>query len=185
MQLIIVSDIFGRTEELESLVLEVAAPYSNTVILDPYNGKFNDFKNESEAYYFFQKNVGLNTYTDTVFQKINQLKEASILLGFSIGASVIWSVSDKHVFHQITKAICFYGSQIRNLLITNPKIETELIFPVKEDHFDVSNLILDISYKSKVKCTQTPYLHGFMNKRSVNYDETGFLEYVDIIKNLA
>lgn len=79
-------------------------------------------------------------------------------------------------------AICFYGSQIRNYLNVNPKIKIELFFPEHERHFEVANLISRLSQKTNVTCYKVPYLHGFMNKKSNNFNDIGYYQYLQLLK---
>ncbi len=185
MQLIVASDIFGKTPELESLVSEFSTKYSKTFLLDPYDGKELDFNSEKEAYSYFKKTIGLIGYIETILRTAAQNQAESHLLGFSVGASAIWAILQDDIFHPKTKAICFYGSQIRNLLNINPLIETDLYFPESEAHFDVSGVIDRVTQNANVRCFRTGYLHGFMNRRSVNFDETGYSEYMQIIKTFG
>jgi len=55
MNIILVSDVFGRTPALVKLGEEL----NTAIIVDPYDGINMDFKNEAEAYSYFMDNVGL------------------------------------------------------------------------------------------------------------------------------
>lgn len=70
MKLIVATDIFGKTPELEILISNFSNSYSNTIIIDPYHGEYIDFKDESEAYAHFQHYIGLTNYTDLVMRTI-------------------------------------------------------------------------------------------------------------------
>ena len=183
MELIISSDIFGRTPELEDIASELSSNFTNVILIDPYENKHIDFENENAAYTYFQKNIGLDRYIKILFESVIKTVGDLRLLGFSVGASALWAISDKMRFGSNTKAICFYGSQIRNLLKISPKIEINIFFPQNEPHFDVGRLISRISNKSKVRCFQTIYLHGFMNRRSESFNESGYLKYLQILKD--
>ncbi|MBT3486212.1 MAG: hypothetical protein HOG03_03120 [Desulfobacula sp.] len=181
MQILIASDIFGKTPALEALVSRIERYYADAKIIDPYNSEYQKFSDENDAYSFFQQNIGFSGYSYLVRQEIKKLKDSSILLGFSIGASAIWTSSDISGLPQETKAFCFYGSQIRNYLNIFPEIEINLYFPISENHFDVIDLIEKVSLKPNVNCTQTSFYHGFMNTLSKNYDEYGYLKYIELI----
>lgn len=182
MEIVIASDIFGKTPELEDIAARLLSNTSRVTIVDPYQGKSKEFKNENEAYTNFQQNVGIEQYKDMLLTTINHAESDLFLIGFSIGASVIWSISGEILTHGRVKAICFYGSQIRNFLGVNPKIEIELFFPEQELHFDVANLISQLSQKRNVECYMVPYLHGFMNKRSKNFNEIGYCHYLRLLR---
>ena len=181
MKILIASDIFGKTPELEDLVAQLSANAINTVIVDPYEGKYLNFKNEDEAYSYFRQKVGIERYKEMVYEATSDIKRDLLLIGFSVGASAIWAISDKFGARTNARAICFYGSQIRNFMDVNPAICMELIFPKQEPHFNVGNLIAQISLKKNVTCKTALYLHGFMNKRSANFNKSAFESYLSII----
>lgn len=128
------------------------------------------FKNETEAYSYFMEKIGLDTYLAELRKKIELAHSASILIGFSIGASVILKLSNQVSSDVVKRAICFYGSQIRNFTEVIPQIEVELVFLKNESHFDVLELQAHLAKKRNVKTTQVDYLHGFMNYYSNNYN---------------
>jgi len=182
MELIIVSDIFGRTLELEDIALQLSSPEREGVIVDPYGGKYREFKDEAEAYSHFQRHVGIERYKDIVLKAVTRSRDNLLLIGFSVGASAIWAISDETPIRTNAEAICFYGSQIRNFSGVSPKIKMELIFPEYEPHFDVGYLISQLSLKSNVSCHTAPYLHGFMNKKSVNFNESAYQHYLRLLR---
>ncbi len=67
MRRIFVSDIFGRTPALEELASGIPG---DVELVDPYDGKRMDFRNEAEAYRFFCSEVGLDKYTEQLAGKI-------------------------------------------------------------------------------------------------------------------
>ncbi|NVK75672.1 MAG: hypothetical protein HWE24_19540 [Oceanospirillaceae bacterium] len=176
--MILVSDVFGKTPALIKLSEELNA----RVIVDPYNGVNMNFKNEAEAYSYFMEQVGLETYLSKLLEVIESIDTISTLIGFSIGASIIWKLSEKSSVKNIERGICYYGSQIRNFKEVNPSFEVELIFPKKESHFDVLELQSELSRKQNVKIIKTPYLHGFMNLYSTNYSPTGYVEQLNWLR---
>lgn len=184
MRLVVVTDIYGKTKFLEDSLCCLSPKYENIDIIDPYTSNEIHFKNEEEAYRYFQENIGLNGYIEKLYQflKDKQLQEYH-LLGFSIGASAVWALSQMLEFNQSAKGICFYGSQIRNFLEVNPKIEIDLYFPKSESHFNVDEVIDVLNEKANVNCFKTSFLHGFMNKKSINYNEDGCAKYFEILHN--
>ncbi|MEP0355080.1 hypothetical protein [Paraglaciecola sp.] len=176
--MILVSDVFGKTPALIKLSEELNAK----VIVDPYNGMNMNFKNEAEAYSYFIEHVGLEEYLSKLLKMTESLESISSLIGFSIGASIIWKLSEKLSVKNIERGICYYGSQIRNFKDINPSFEVELIFPKKEDHFDVLELQTELSRKQNVKIIKTPYLHGFMNLYSTNYSQKGYIEQLNWLR---
>ncbi|TEW50229.1 hypothetical protein [Psychromonas algicola] len=177
MNVILVSDIFGKTPALIKLAEAIGA----TAIVDPYDGVNMEFEDESKAYAYFVEHVGFEQYFDILQGELqNQaspIDDMNILIGFSIGASAIWKLSDNPAITNVHSGICYYGSQIRNLTTVTPHFDIDLIFPEKEDHFDVLALQAELSQKKNVKITQTNYLHGFMNSHSDNYNQVAYLEH--------
>ena len=94
MTIVIVSDIFGKTPALEKLCSDLPG---RVIIVDPYKGKYLQFKDESEAYSYFSKHVGLDCYSKILENEVELVSDNLILVGFSIGASAIWEISDKKI----------------------------------------------------------------------------------------
>jgi dienelactone hydrolase len=179
MNKIIVTDVFGVTPALLSLSdkLEVSA------IVDPYQGKHMDFNNEADAYSYFVETVGLDNYLASLSQVVESIEHKSTLIGFSVGASVIWRLSQEKGNHLIKEAFCFYGSQIRNFTQIEPNFKINMLFPKSEPHFDVVELEKSLSQKVNVNTLKVQYLHGFMNRCSSNYNESGYDEYIHFINS--
>ena len=180
--LIIVSDIFGRTPELEELASELWGRYEQIHIIDPYGGQTVEFGSEQDAYQYFQKHCSIEKLSEMALEKIAESNTRCDLMGFSVGASAIWFISETRYAHKIMTAICFYGSKIRDLSDIAPRFRIQLIFPAHEHHFDVARLASVISKKANVECIQTKYMHGFMNKRSENFDDAGYREFIGRMK---
>lgn len=177
MNSILVTDIFGKTEALLALAKAIKAE----TIIDPYDGRIMAFENEAHAYQYFTENVGLDVYTDKLFQVITNCSDESSLIGFSVGAAAIWQLSglgSTVVIQRVQSAICFYGSQIRHLTYLSPHFDVQLILPKSEPHFDVLALTQRLVHKERVTIEQVEYLHGFMNVHSNNFNQAGYDEYV-------
>jgi dienelactone hydrolase len=182
MRLVVVTDIYGKTKFLKESLTYLSAKYEVIEIIDPYGSNEIHFNNEEEAYSYFQEYIGLNDYIKKLYTCLKDKPfQEYHLLGFSVGASAVWAISQMLEFNQSTKGICFYGSQIRNFLQVNPKIEIDHYFPKSEPHFSVDEVIGVLNKKVNVNCFKTPFLHGFMNKKSKNYNEGGHLKYLKIL----
>lgn len=177
MNLLIATDIFGKTPALEALANQLAAGAGSSVIVDPYGGVNGEFDSEAEAYATFQRTVGLEAYIEMVSTAIERLEGPVFLVGFSVGASAVWALSDNADLEPGTRAYCFYGSQIRRLAGVSPRIEVTLVFPKHEPHFDVAALSARLSRKRRVSCVNTCYLHGFMNRCSVHFDPKAYAQF--------
>jgi len=178
MSIILVTDIFGKTPALVKLSEELNAK----AIVDPYGGVDMAFKDEAEAYSYFMENVGFQDYLSMLLKITESITSASTLIGFSIGASIIWKLSEKLSVKNVNRAICYYGSQIRNFKEVSPLFAVELIFPQKEFHFDVLELQNELSKKTNVNTTKVDYLHGFMNLYSTNYNQFAYNEQLNWLR---
>ncbi len=174
MSVIVVADIFGRTPALEKLCSELPVAVE---IVDPYEQFFMAFKQESEAYQCFMSQVGLDKYTEILIEKCLSTRQVKTLVGFSIGASAIWRLSETLAADNVSSAFCFYGSQIRHFSTINPCFNIEVFLPRIEQSFSVNEMGLMLSEKKTVTINNTPYLHGFMNRCSQNYNQEGYQKY--------
>ena len=123
--------------------------------------------------------MGLNGYGDLLLSTLQKTPSPIILIGFSVGASAVWQISESLNLEKVKRAVCFYGSQIRYLTEIQPNIMVDLVLPIHEAGFSVKALARILSDRKHVVLHRTPYLHGFMNERSQNYDKAGYSRYVD------
>ncbi|WP_066018286.1 hypothetical protein [Endozoicomonas atrinae] len=94
MQRIVVADIFGYTPAQEALVDRLPGDID---IIDPYEGHHLSFVSEADAYAFFISEGGLDRYTELLSSRIEKFKSPVSLLGFSVGASAIWRLSNQGI----------------------------------------------------------------------------------------
>lgn len=166
-QLLILSDIFGLTPALKELVEQLV---TDTHILDPYQGEVQHFTSQEQAYSHFQNTVGLEHYSESLLEYIQQRPDQGFyLLGFSVGASAIWYGCEKLSPDQICHGWGIYGSQIRKHTHLCPTFEMELIFPQQEAHFCVDQLMQKLHNKPRLKQFKSEGRHGFMNANSAHY----------------
>ncbi len=175
---IILADVFGRTPALIALAQSIGA----IKIIDPYQGRMMGFTDEAQAYQYFVDKVGIDAYLDSVSYELSELSKPSTMIGFSVGASVLWRLSQSYQGKYIKRAIGFYGSQIRHDLHITPMFAVQLILPKFEPHFAIEQLAQVVESKPLVSVLKTDYLHGFMNKCSVNFDELGYQEHIKQLK---
>lgn len=185
---IILPDIFGHTHAMTKMVDWLSTNSEQTcAVIDPYESKVQVLLNdEATAYDYFMSQVGLDAYFKKTLDALTHEKEAFELIGFSVGATTAWRVAAQPIAN-LKAVTCFYGSQIRNFATLQPLVPTKLVFPAYEAHFDVDALIkhLRLTYlKSErahqadaawVEIKQLPYLHGYMNPLSVNYNAEAYL----------
>lgn len=185
MNLIAVTDIFGRTRYFDELINNLSIKYSSMEVVDPYDGEEIDFKNEDAAYSHFQKTMGLDKYSEYLYQKLNGKEHLhQIILGFSVGASALWTISDTLKLYEKTQGICFYSSQVRNYLHVNPKIKIDFYFAKSESSYDINDVSHKLSKKVNVNCYKTEYFHGFMNRKSMNYNRQGYRKYLEHLESI-
>jgi dienelactone hydrolase len=180
--LFLVADIFGRTRALEIIGQQLSEAVPDIRIIDPYQGLDHLFKTEARAYTYFTDRVGLACYASILTDALADPGPDTILIGFSVGASAIWSVSDRPSFRHIKKAFCFYGSQIRQYTGIQPRFDMELIFPEREPHFDVDELIHTLQAKDRVSCSKAKGLHGFMNELSPHFNPDCYAVFMKDLK---
>ena len=179
MSIILVSDIFGGTPAF----LAIANKLGASTIVDPYEGQVMGFQNEADAYSYFIKNVGLDDYLAILSKVVESLEHQVTLIGFSIGASAIWRLSQSNSNNTVKQAVCYYGAQIRNFTLIEPRFKIDLVFPASEPHFDVTELQNSLVSKDNVKIKQVKYLHGFMNCHSSNFSENGYTEHIELLSS--
>ena len=178
MNLIMVSDIFGKTAALNQLAAQLSIFYERVVVIDPYGGQSICFNTEENAYQYFQQNCGLKKLTELLESAIERSKETIDIIGFSIGGTSAWEISGKDISTSIRNIVCFYGSRIREKTDISPHFSTSLVFPTLEKSFDLEPVILAVENKDNVEVIRTNYFHGFMNRESKNFSETGYKYFI-------
>lgn len=182
MDALLVADIFGQTEALETLAKEISPC---TEIFSPYGPTQLNLRNEQEAYRYFSERVGLESYTQKLSRHIRSLSGSIKLIGFSVGSAAIWKLSNDKSLSSINDAICFYGSQIRHSPSITPRFPIELIFPEEEKHFDLQKLIKELQNKPNVAIRQLAAKHGFMNLHSDGFNQNIYREMLLKLKGFA
>jgi len=166
MNLIVVSDIFGKTDSISQLTAQLAPYYSEVAIIDPYEGQAVTFENEEHAYQHFQQNCGITKLTALLEKAAIDSKQKTDIIGFSVGGTSAWEVSGKDISTNIRNVVSFYSSRIRGKTNISPKYPTSLIFPASEKSFELEPVIRAVEKKQNVEVIRTNYLHGFMNSVS-------------------
>ncbi|HOO89796.1 MAG TPA: dienelactone hydrolase family protein, partial [Syntrophales bacterium] len=164
-----------KTPALDKLCAAIGADVG---VIDPYAGEDMGFQTEEQAYEFFMENIGLNGYCHIVQSTLEKTPSLTVLIGFSVGASAVWQISESLNAEKVKRAVCFYGSQVRHLTEIHPNIMIDLVLPTHEAGFSVDALAQSLSGRENVVLHRTPYLHGFMNELSKNYDKSGYTRYV-------
>ena len=176
LQVVVITDIFGLTDDIIAL-----AEKKSATVIDPYQGVHQSFTDEAQAYQTFIEQCGHDTYTDMIWSVIDSMSTGVKILSFSAGASAAWRLTERFSPGTIEHLIGFYPSQIRHHLDVNPNCPVTLIFPCKEDHFDVDKIIQSVSKSNAVRCIKTAWRHGFMNPLSDNYNEQAVTVFGNLV----
>lgn len=179
MNKIIVTDIFGTTPALQDLAGTVG---SVTCVIDPYEGKDMGFGTEYLAYEYFMTHIGIRAYEQQVAACLAEIQTIDLIIGFSVGAAAVWGISGTFSAGKIDRAVCFYGAQIRHSIEIVPRFPTVHILPRKEPGFNIDGLAETLSHKPAVTVHNTPFLHGFMNRLSPNFNQTGYDVWLDRLR---
>jgi dienelactone hydrolase len=126
--------------------------------------------------------VGIPAYEQQVAACLTEIPKIDLLIGFSVGAAAVWGISGTLPPEQITRAVCFYGSRIRHAADVIPQIPMDHILPEKEPGFDIEDLAGILIGKPTVTVHRTPFLHGFMNRISPNFNQTGYDAWLDRLR---
>jgi len=178
---LVVSDIFGRCDGLQCLCADLASGDSQLRIIDPYQGLFQRFANEEEAYAAYTEQCGHDAYTKLVQQALQQ--KVDIAIGFSTGASALWRALGDNAA-QVKQARLYYPGQLHLHLDRVPQLPMQLVFGVTEHHFDVDDLLLQLANDSHICVEKTPWQHGFMNLASASFSDEGYQQHVRQLNRL-
>jgi dienelactone hydrolase len=173
MRVLIVTDIFGVTASVLSLANVLMAERAQVEVVDPYDGKEKSFSHEQSAYDAFLANCGHDSYFRKVQNAISSSLEDLVIIGFSAGASAVWRNMESDWQSNILHFVGFYPGQIRYHLHITPKYPCTIVFPNREEHFDVNDVSGILNEIDNVQCIITDYGHGFMNPLSHQYSSIG------------
>lgn len=172
--ILLIHEIYGvndhmklMKEKLSKLEADIICPnlLSNDV---PYS-----YKEEGMAYQNFVKNIGIDEGSKQIINMLIQLKqeyEEVGIMGFSVGATISWLCSENNLCNFV---IGCYGSRIRDYVNRSPVCPTLLIFPTKEEAFDVDYLINSLKQKREplLEVKKFHGFHGFMNPFSQTFNK--------------
>jgi len=169
LKVLVVTDIFGCCTSISNLEKYLQSKCFDVMIVDPYKGIEQNFKNENEAYNSFIKNCNHENYFKLILKK-QEYFEADFIIGFSAGANVVWRLSS-FSFKNCKNIMSFYPTQIYKYQNINPINSMHVIFPKEELKFEVGEVKENVQQKEKVTAEQLLYSHGFMNNLSPSYDK--------------
>lgn len=180
-QVIITTDIFGRTDHLDVFAVLLARNGTPSTVVDPYEGVRRCFTEEAQAYEAFLEAGGHDRYASRLRSTMDTLAGPLVLVGFSAGATAAWICALDRQAGKVMHLVGFYPGRIRYHLNQIPPCPTTLIFPCREDHFNVDSVIRIVSQHEQVTCIKTKLFHGFMNPLSRNHNAAAASEYTATI----
>lgn len=121
-----------------------------------------------EAYCFFHNNVGNKAYIqlEKLTERIRLKYKKVILVGFSVGATIAWVMSENGLYDGI---VSYYGSRIRDNLHIQPKCRSLLIFAEQETSFAPKQIMEKLKTKPDLAAYILQGKHGFLDSFSENY----------------
>jgi dienelactone hydrolase len=170
LEIILATEIWGRTAHVDNLAETLRPLVRKVNVIDPFDGIDPQFSEEKEAYATYIDQCGHAKYARRVSSLLNRATHPVFLVGFSAGAGAAWAAVCQKASPAI-RACCFYGSAIRDMADLTPHAPVDLIFPNRETHFDVTELIRTLKGKPLVQCHQAEAGHGFMNPLSALHDK--------------
>jgi hypothetical protein len=182
-KLLICTDIYGQTHQLETWVEKVLPSGWQKQIVSPYR-QGTAYYIESVAYQGFQHQGGLDGYANRIASACVNQPVACVAIGFSAGAAGMYKVLSEEVAHSVVSFIGFYPGQIRFFTDLQPSVPTRLIFPCREANFKVDTVMHRLDRHVAVNCELSSYQHGFMNPLSRGFSESGLNQFTAQITEL-
>lgn len=183
-QVLLLTDIFGQCEGVERLLADLRRASAILHIIDPYQGKAQQFADEEQAYAAYSAGCGHNTYAALAAQALqNNVQPIDLAIGFSAGASALWRALPATDSSRLKQAVLFYPGQIHQHLTLKPQVPTRVIFGHSEPHFAVDDICRQLQQQG-VTAISTPYAHGFINPASKAFDEAGYQQQLVKLKGL-
>jgi len=175
-RVLIVSDIFGRSDGVQCLRADLTEAGANICLVDPYAGVFQRFDSEEQAYKAFLAQCGHDAYAKQVENALRQQYDMAI--GFSAGAAALWRAVASITPSCLKQLVLFYPGQLHHHLQTIPEVATDIIFGESEYHFSVDEIVEQLSANSRVNAVKTAWQHGFMNPASAAFSDHAYQRYV-------
>ncbi len=138
----------------------------------PEDGEVYTLLEEITTYEQFTKHERLKM-GETIIQNAGR---QVFVAGFSAGVTIAWKCSS---MPEVSGAVCYYGSRIRDSLHHAPVCPVLLFFPSYELSFDVALLIKKLRDKQHpgLAIYQFDALHGFANIESFYFDRASFSKH--------
>lgn len=174
--IIILHEIYGINAHIE----EVCAEYRKC----GYDVYCPNLLGGCEPFQYDEQDAAYTTFFERGFGKAYELVKSLslelkpqydnlILVGFSVGATLAWLLSDTGIYNGI---VAYYGSRIRKHLNLQPKCEALLIFAKYEAAFNSQDILYAFKVIPNVTATVMERKHGFMDPYSGNYNAISAVE---------
>lgn len=171
--ILLATDIFGETEHVQEIAEGLEGCGHLCGIVSPYQA-FRPFADEDAAYAFFVEQGGVVSYAERLRERLMDSVGPLVCVGFSAGAAALWRALANPGAGAVEAAILFYGSQIRDAVELHPRCRTLLVFPSEEPHFSVKDLMRRLQGRPGIASAAVPWLHGYVNRLSRNFDGEGY-----------
>lgn len=183
-KVLLISDIFGQGTGLSRLLADLHQSGATLHLVDPYQGRAQQFADEEQAYAAFTAQCGHDAYaTLTAGVLQHSLQPFDLAIGFSAGASALWRALAATDSSRLKQAVLFYPGQIHQHLTLKPQVPTRVIFGHSEPHFAVDDICQQLQQQG-VAAISTPYAHGFINPASKAFNEAGYQQQLVKLKGL-
>ena len=177
--LLLVTDIFGRTHHVSTLARDLGAAAR---ICSPYAGAQPTFRDEAEAYAAFTNQTSIAAYAETVGQEL-RLNPAALAVGFSVGATALWLALGREAAPE-RRAVLYYGSRIREHKNLRQAAAVQLVFAEAEQSFDPVELTTELRSRGLHAEVLPGTAHGFLNPLSPGFDAEVCAREVERLRGL-
>lgn len=182
---LVFTDIFGLCSGLSRLLADLRQSGATLHLVDPYQGKTQQFADEEQAYAAYTAICGHDAYAALAAEALQHSSQPfDLAIGFSAGATALWRALAETDSSKLKQAILFYPGQLHRHLALKPQVATQVIFGHSEPHFAVADICQQLQQQG-VTAISTPYAHGFINPASKAFDEVGYQQYLALLHNLA
>ncbi len=181
---LLLTDIFGVCFSLNRLLADLRQSGVTLHLVDPYQGKSQQFADEEQAYAAYSAECGHNTYAAIAAQALQSHSQPiELAIGFSAGATALWRALAATDSSRLKQAILFYPGQIHQHLTLKPQVPTQVLFGHSEPHFAVDDICRQLQQQG-VTAISTPYAHGFINPASKAFNEAGYQQQLNMLLRL-
>ncbi|MEG1832788.1 MAG: hypothetical protein RR101_05470 [Burkholderiaceae bacterium] len=168
MTTLIAADIFGATPELQGFAIALDGDVLVTAASDH---PLPPGQSEAQAYAAFIAAGGVAAYVARLRKRLEDPGLAiDRVIGFSAGATALWTLLATPAAAHWRSATLFYGSRIRDAADLEPRCPVKLIFAEQESAFDPAALVAALKARGLDAAIEPGSRHGFMNERSSGFD---------------